>query len=163
MVRFVDGLPEYIFLSEHGGGTAFTYGAIEKTEDGRPKAYVATGTHAMYATSGAQDIVLPFGVILDMTDAGPLWDVTLNYRGYWFDGSEFSSAGGAGIGGAAQETEGVSWLYWLGRWGDEQYPFSDRRQYGLFGFYHYVSGPTGAFRFSFRFVMNDWNSCRAVG
>lgn len=55
----------------------------------------------------------------------------------------FTSAGGAGLGGTEQMSEGVDWLYWLGAWGDEEYPTSDSRQNCLFGECHYVSGPTG--------------------
>ncbi|KAF9020305.1 hypothetical protein BDZ89DRAFT_958469 [Hymenopellis radicata] len=142
MVRFTDGVPQTVYLSAHSGGTSYTYDAIDKL-NGRPKVYIATGTHANYATTGEQDYSLPFGLLHDTTDEGALWDVTKNFRGFYYDRSAFTSAGGADIGGAKQDAEGVSWLSWLGRWGDQQYPDSDDRQYGIFGQYHYVSGPTG--------------------
>lgn len=142
MVRFINGVPSYVYLSAHSGGTSYTYAGISK-KNNRPVVYIGTGTHANYATSGTQDYTLPFGLLHDTTDAGVLWDVALNFRGFWWDGTAFSSAGGADIGGTEQGGEGASWLNWLGRWGDEQYPNSDSRQYGIFGQYHYVSGPTG--------------------
>ncbi|KAK0241397.1 hypothetical protein EDD85DRAFT_763209 [Armillaria nabsnona] len=144
MVRFVNGSPQYVYLSAHSGGTSYTYNALG-SQNGRAITYVATGTHANYATAGEQDYTLPFGLLHDTTDAGFFWDVTKNYRGFWYDVSsgDFSSAGGVDVGGSEQGSEGVSWLDWLGLWGDEQYPDSDSRQYCLFGQCHYVSGPTG--------------------
>lgn len=142
MIRFIDGVPQHVYLSAHSGGSSYTYAGIDKL-NGHPKVYIATGSHANYATVGQHDYTLPFGLLHDTTDEGPLWDPTKNYRGYWFDGTTFSGAGGRDIGGAKQDAEGVDWLYWRGRWGDRQYPDSDDRQYGIFGQYHYVSGPTG--------------------
>lgn len=142
MVRFVNGVPSYVYLSAHSSGTSYTYDGIGK-QGVHPIVYIGTGTHANYATTGEQDYSLPFGLLHDTTDAGFLWDMTKNFRGYWYDGTTVTSAGGADIGGSKQDAEGVSWLYWLGHWGDEQYPDDDDRQYGIFGQYHYVSGPTG--------------------
>ena len=49
MVRFVNGVPQYIYLSEHSGGSAYTYSALTET-NGRATTYIATGSHANYAT-----------------------------------------------------------------------------------------------------------------
>lgn len=132
MIRFntSTGEPLYIYMSAHTGGYAYTWDAIDKLDD-RPIVYSATGTHANYATSGSHDIYwYLLNLVTDTTDAGYLWDVSQNYRGFWFDDSTdvFTSAGGAGTGATEQETEGVDWLYWLGHWGDEEYPTSDSRQ-----------------------------------
>lgn len=51
MIRFKDGKPQALWYSQHSYGEAFTYDAVEK-RDGRPVAYVARGSHAVYATSG---------------------------------------------------------------------------------------------------------------
>ena len=83
MIRFVGGVPEYIYLSEHSGGSAYTYDALPQTNS-RPTTYIALGSHANYATSGKQDYegsILALIGLYDTTDAGPYWDVTQNYRG----------------------------------------------------------------------------------
>ena len=48
MVRFVNGVPDVVYYSEHSGGAAYTYSAVEKSGD-RPVSYTAIGTHANYA------------------------------------------------------------------------------------------------------------------
>ena len=71
--------------------------------------------------------------------------MTANYRGFWYDVSsqQFSLATGAGEGASESAQEGVSWLSWLGAWGDEQPPTSSSGQYCIFGECRYTSGPTG--------------------
>lgn len=112
-----------------------------------PITYVATGSHANYATAGTQEYTIALGLITDVTDAGyGPWDMTQNYRGYWYDvaTSAFSVAGGASTGGTEEDEEAsATWLLWEGRWGDEQYPDGDSRQGCYFGECHYESGPTG--------------------
>ncbi|KAI9743060.1 MAG: Vacuolar protein sorting-associated protein 62 [Claussenomyces sp. TS43310] len=146
MVRFINEVPTYIYLSAHSSGTAYNYTALNMT-DSRATTYIALGSHANYATTGEQDYEGDLaGIFLhDETDAGLYWDVTANYRGYFFDNSTgtFTSAGGADIGGTEQPGEGVDWLYWLGMWGDQQYPNSYSDQYCISTECHYVSGPTG--------------------
>ncbi|KAI0652516.1 hypothetical protein C8Q79DRAFT_997541 [Trametes meyenii] len=148
MVRFQNGAPTALYLSAHSGGSAYTYAATEKT-NGRPTTYIAGGTHANYATSGKHCHDLPLDLLCDQTDAGPIWDPTLNYRGFWFDNSTktFSVAGGAGEGGNVVDSEGASWLQYAGAWGDEQYPVLEHGQYciplGDTDECQFVSGPTG--------------------
>ena len=48
MVRFIDGVPDTVYYSEHSSGAAYKYSAVEKIGD-RPVSYTATGTHANYA------------------------------------------------------------------------------------------------------------------
>ena len=83
MIRFVDGVPQYIYLSEHSGGSAYNYSALVQTNS-RPTTYIAKGSHANYATAREQEyeggFLANFGVY-DTTDAGPYWDVIQNYRG----------------------------------------------------------------------------------
>ncbi|KAI0640082.1 hypothetical protein C8Q77DRAFT_1045467 [Trametes polyzona] len=147
MVRFVDGAPTAVYLSAHSGGSAYTFAATEKT-NGRPTTYIAGGTHANYATAGKHCHDLPLDLLCDQTDAGPLWDPTLDYRAFWYDpaANAFSVAGGAGVGGEEVEAEGAGWLSFEGKWGDEQYPIFEHGQYclsiGDLEECQFVSGPT---------------------
>ncbi|KAH6657894.1 hypothetical protein BKA67DRAFT_202122 [Truncatella angustata] len=144
MIRFVDGEPYAVYHSQHGAGSAY-YWDVMNFDGGRPITYIATGSHANYATAGTQDYTVALGLVSDHTDAGYGWDITQNYRGYWYDvgSGEFSIAGGASTGGTEEATETADWLLWQGYWGDEQYPTSHFGQYCLFGECHYTSGPTG--------------------
>lgn len=68
-----------------------------------------------------------------------MWDPTLSAYYYSYDAAtqEFT---------AYDSSTPVGWLYFLGRWGDEQYPKSDPRQQevlGISGLAKYVSGPSG--------------------
>lgn len=51
MIRFKDGEPQAIWFSQHASGQAFTYDALEKSDE-RPYGYSGNGTHAVYATPG---------------------------------------------------------------------------------------------------------------
>ena len=151
MVRFVNGEPTVLYLSAHTGGSAFTFNVTEKT-NGRPTTYIAGGTHANYATPGQHCHDLPFDLLCDQTDAGPLWDPALNFRAFWFDTATgaFSVAGGAGVGAQEITAEGAGWLSFAGMWGDEQYPVLEHGQYclvieDLVDECKFSSGPTGMF------------------
>ncbi|CAN8105892.1 unnamed protein product [Discula destructiva] len=112
MVRFENGVPRAMFLSEHEGGQAYAWAALEKkrmnattttttttttanNDDGegapitevveRPVIYSAVGSHAMYAFPGPHPYVLPFQMLKDDTDRGPLWDPSLNNYAYFYD------------------------------------------------------------------------------
>lgn len=89
LIRFHNGVPKAVFCSAHSGGLAYAYGAVEKkTVKGsgeRPVLYSARGSHAMYATPGKHPYVLPFGMLKDVTDRGPLWDPSLNYLAYHYN------------------------------------------------------------------------------
>ncbi|KAL3424263.1 vacuolar protein sorting-associated protein [Phlyctema vagabunda] len=87
LVRFQNGLPKAIFCSAHSGGLAYAYKAVEKggKDKKRPVLYSAIGSHAMYATPGRHPYILPFGILADVTDKGPLWDPSLNYKAFWYN------------------------------------------------------------------------------
>lgn len=93
MVRFEHGVPRAVFLSEHEGGQAYAWKALEKKRlndtNGevaeRPVIYSAVGSHAMYAFPGPHPYVLPFQMLKDDTDRGPLWDPALNHYAYFYD------------------------------------------------------------------------------
>jgi Vacuolar protein sorting-associated protein 62 len=137
VVRFHNGKPKAVFVSEHFFGQAYSYRAVEKVGR-RPVIYSATGTHAMYAAPGMHSYILPWGLLHDQTDKGPLWDPALNSHMYKYDlhndilrSSNFTPEA---------PTE---WFHFSGHWGDKQYPLGDPRQYLFAGNYHYVSGPLG--------------------
>ncbi|KAH0613572.1 uncharacterized protein H6S33_005458 [Morchella sextelata] len=136
-VRFVNGQPESMFYSEHSGGAAYEYQAVEKIGL-RPVSYSARGSHANYARPGVHYYAIPFHLLADVTDKGTLWDVTKNSYIYkWNMTSDILTP--------SRETPlaPVEWFHFEGRWGDRFYPLSDRRQYRVAGQYHYVNGPTG--------------------
>ncbi|PSR75945.1 hypothetical protein BD289DRAFT_470121 [Coniella lustricola] len=106
MVRFEHGVPRAMFLSEHEGGQAYAWSALEKKRVNytavaeannprgpqpateiieRPVIYSAVGSHAMYAFAGPHAYVLPFQMLKDDTDRGPLWDPALNNYAYFYD------------------------------------------------------------------------------
>lgn len=180
MVRFKDGVPQGMYLSEHEGGQAYAWEAMEKRNTTfrgvpdaaeRPVIYSALGSHAMYATPGDHAYILPFKMLKDVTDEGPLWDPSLNHYAYHYDyksDDDFQPDNTAAVEAksmveAAAATAGnsnkkppetlfpagsnpnapTSWFHFRGRWGDGVYPLADVRQWRLFGQYHYVSGPQG--------------------
>ncbi|KAK4151139.1 hypothetical protein C8A00DRAFT_45609 [Chaetomidium leptoderma] len=156
MVRFQHGVPRAMFLSEHAGGKAYLWKALEKRiqKDGkpaRPVIYSAVGSHAMYASPGMHPYVLPFKLLKDITDKGPLWDPSLNNYAYWYDyevnrdeeGNSTVREKTSLVPAASNPDLPTSWFHFEGPWGDDIYPLSDRRQWRLFGEYHYVAGPLG--------------------
>ena len=137
MIRFHNGKPKAVFFSEHNFGSAYGYEAVEKIGK-RPVIYSAKGSHAMYSTPGLQPYILPWGILHDITDRGPLWDPVLNSHSYTYDyknGTLRSS-------NLTPEAP-TNWFHYSGHWGDKFYPLSDARQYRVAGQYHYVNGPIG--------------------
>ncbi|KAM3515537.1 hypothetical protein MY11210_000910 [Beauveria gryllotalpidicola] len=175
MVRFRHGVPQGMYLSEHEGGQAYAWEAMEKrnlTFRGvpnaaeRPVIYSAMGSHAMYATPGDHAYILPFKMLKDVTDEGPVWDPALNRYAYFYNyttdhdyrpdnkavaavAPDHTSATNTGdipdslTPAASNPGAPTSWFHFHGRWGDGVYPLADVRQWRLFGQYHYVSGPQG--------------------
>ena len=92
----------------------------------------------MYATPGTHRYILPFGLLHDETDKGPLWDPAQNVHSYTYDYKNDTLR-------ASQLTPKApkGWFYFAGHWGDKTYPSTDDRQYRLAGQYHYVNGPLG--------------------
>lgn len=147
MVRFEHGIPRGVYFSEHEGGQAYAFHAVEKrsnpdTQVERPVIYSALGSHAMYAAPGNHPYVLPFGMLKDETDKGPLWDPAKNIRSYWYD---YEATGDADGLEPTKENPGepTDWFHYEGPWGDKLYGLDDARQWRLFGQYHYVTGPLG--------------------
>jgi hypothetical protein len=177
LVRFHHGVPKAVFFSAHSGGLAYSYNAVEKGKgkgrEGRPILYSALGSHAMYASPGSHPYVLPFGLLADVTDKGPLWDPALNYMAFHFNTSITHNADAHSISASGSspatppspinitmshvpnEKEStfqpascnpkapLSWWWYNGHWGDKFYDLGDRRQWRFAGQYHYVNGPFG--------------------
>lgn len=104
----------------------------------RPVVYSAVGSHAMYATPGLHPYILPWGMLHDQTDRGPLWDPTLNAKSYLYDHHNRTLRTST-----LNPKAPTSWFDYAGHWGDKYYELSDPRQYRLAGQYHYVNGPSG--------------------
>ncbi len=143
MIRFFSGVPYGIYLSEHGAGSAYEW-SIMQFNGNKPVTYIGNGGHANYAKAGSIDYTIAFGIVSDTTDAGFGWDMSQNYRGYWYDvaSNEFSIAGGVSTGGSEEGGETAAWLNWEGAWGN-QYNNSSPQQFCIFGECTYTSGPTG--------------------
>lgn len=92
----------------------------------------------MYATSGAHPYVLPWGILHDQTDRGPLWDPALNSHAFTYDFKQDILRASNVTPHAPTE-----WFHFAGHWGDKFYPLGDKRQYRFAGQYHYVNGPLG--------------------
>jgi hypothetical protein len=137
MVRFQRGEPRFMYLSEHAGGQAYAWRALEK-RGARPVIYSAVGSHAMYAMPGNHPYVLPFGMLADQTDEGPLWDPSRHRMAFWYDTKK------GDVDPAMENRKApTAWFHFKWPWGDELYPLSDGRQWRLFGQYHYLTGPEG--------------------
>ncbi|KAL1961831.1 hypothetical protein VTN77DRAFT_1000 [Rasamsonia byssochlamydoides] len=137
LVRFYKGKPKALFFSAHTAGEAYSYDAVEKRGK-RPVIYSAVGTHAMYATPGIHEYILPWGLLHDETDRGPLWDPLLNLHSYTYN-YQTDTLRTSNLSPMAP----TEWFYFNGHWGDKFYPLGDRRQYRFAGQYHYVNGPLG--------------------
>ena len=92
----------------------------------------------MYATAGTHPYVLPWGILHDETDRGPLWDPLLNSHTYTYNYTTDTLRSSNVTPHAPTE-----WFYFAGHWGDKFYPLEDSRQYRFAGQYHYVNGPLG--------------------
>ncbi|KAJ5724912.1 hypothetical protein N7493_006640 [Penicillium malachiteum] len=137
LVRFHHGKPKALFFSAHRAGEAYNYEAVEKIGR-RPVIYSAEGSHAMYATPAVHPYILPWGLLHDITDRGPLWDPALNIHAYTYDyDTDILRAS------TANPESPTEWFYFRGHWGDKFYPLGDSRQYRFAGQYHYVNGPIG--------------------
>ncbi|EXJ95382.1 hypothetical protein A1O1_00503 [Capronia coronata CBS 617.96] len=159
MVRFVRGVPQSVYFSQHSSGQAFTYSAVQKADTDmhsrnglgvRPVVYIANGTHANYATPGPHDHTIPnvntlVGPLTDHTDAaGIIWDPLPQALCYDYDvDADVFTAYSSGGGSPPMPISAAGWLNFNGRWGDRQLPDDTDGQLDVFGQRKYVSGPTG--------------------
>jgi hypothetical protein len=92
----------------------------------------------MYAAPGIHEYVLPWGLLHDQTDRGPLWDPLFNSHFYTYDYLTDTLQPSS-----LSPLAPTEWFYFNGHWGDKFYPLGDQRQYRFAGQYHYVNGPLG--------------------
>lgn len=142
LVRFYNGSPIIVWMSAHGGGGSYFYKNLEKhyNDDKRPVIFSARGTHANYASVGQQNHDLPWAMLSDFTDRGPLWDPTKNFLAYTYSDGRITYANGSH---PKREERYGDWLYFEGRWGDNKLPSSDERQKWSPFEWKYIAGPTG--------------------
>ncbi|KAI0460803.1 hypothetical protein LJB42_001603 [Komagataella kurtzmanii] len=142
LVRFYNGSPIIVWMSAHGGGGSYFYKNLEKhyNDDKRPVIFSARGTHANYASVGQQNHDLPWAMLSDFTDRGPLWDPTKNFLAYTYSDGRITYANGSH---PKREERYGDWLYFEGRWGDNKLPSSDERQKWSPFEWKYIAGPSG--------------------
>ncbi|KAH8752453.1 hypothetical protein F5882DRAFT_445216 [Hyaloscypha sp. PMI_1271] len=141
MVRFKEGIPISVWLSQHEYGQAFTYDALLK-KGPRPIIYSAFGSHANFAVAGTHSRNVSVVTVNDYTSPGPVWDPTLS--AYFYTYTPSSATNGTFV--PSDPTTPTGWLYFEGRWGDEQYLDSDPRQVNFLNAsiaWKYETGPTG--------------------
>lgn len=122
-------------------GQAFSYTALSKNGS-RPIIYSAIGSHANFAVTGTHGRLVASLTINDYTSQGPPWDPTLS--AYYYAFTPTSDTNGTLV--PSDSSTPISWLYFLGRWGDKQYPDSDPVQVNLLNLnvtWKYETGPTG--------------------
>lgn len=142
LVRFQNGFPELVWMSAHGGGAAYEYSAMEKLETDplRPVLFAGRGTHANYATVGQHSHDIPYHMLSDFTDRGPLWDPAQNFLAYWWDGESLRYGNGTVAG---REDAYGPWLLFGGHWGNRKLPPEDPRQKFHPFEWRYIDGPLG--------------------
>lgn len=171
LVRYYNGEPVIVWMSAHGGGGAYYYHRLEKYElDSRhPIIFSARGTHANYVSVGTHPHDLPYQILCDFTDRGPLWNPTKNYLGYSYDGKfVYPGETNANPSHVGREVEYGNWLTFTGHWGDRQLKDKDpRQQKSLIGGFKYIDGPRGPLKKNLLRIIpcerhkwwNFWNGC----
>lgn len=170
LVRFYKGEPIIVWMSAHGGGGAYFYSHLEKysLNPNHPIIFSARGTHANYVSVGTHPHDLPYNILCDFTDRGPLWNPTKNYLAYTYDGEFVYPGNNANAKHQGREIAYGNWLTFSGHWGDKQLESSDPRQlHLLIGGFKYINGPRGPLSKNLvRLVpcerhkwWNFWNGC----
>ncbi|RKF59163.1 putative vacuolar protein sorting-associated protein TDA6 [Erysiphe neolycopersici] len=157
MIRFTNGTPSAIWYSQHGFGAAYTYDAVQKI-GGRPVVFSARGSHSNWPEAKAHDFHviykrIPPHIAYDYTSVGHLWDPTLSALFYTYnstnttfsqsipDEETHSRSNGTYI--PAKSSMPTGFLYFNGKWGDQQLKPGDEGQEEIRGFYKWTSGPKG--------------------
>lgn len=161
MIRFKGGTPIAIWYSQHEYGEAFLWQAVQKVE-GRPIGFSAKGSHANYAVRGKHDLhngsqspispietpeidvcldeLIPENLVFDYTSYGRLWDPTLSayYYTYSTETEKFTP-----VAGTSTEEPPVNYLYFNGKWGDQEFTDDMPEQSNFHGFHKWTGGPQG--------------------
>ncbi|KIK51158.1 hypothetical protein GYMLUDRAFT_125946, partial [Collybiopsis luxurians FD-317 M1] len=143
MIQFVDGKPTGIYYSQHSDGQGFGWDDPEVSkQDGRPIVYSALRSHANYASSGSH---IHDDALIDYCDAGYKWDPILSAYFYQLEPTSNFTLTPLTTTIESASTYPTSFLYYTGRWGDDQYPDSDPRQKTVpyFNLKRFNAGPTG--------------------
>ena len=171
LVRFHNGVPMIVWMSAHGGGGAYYFHNLEKHEldPNHPIIFSARGTHANYVSVGTHPHDLPYDILCDFTDRGPLWNPTKNYLGYTYDGKYvYPAENNTNAKHKGRELRYGNWLTFSGHWGDKKLPDNDPRQeHSLIGGYKYIDGPLGPLKKNLLRIIpcerhkwwNFWNGC----
>ncbi|KAH8895249.1 hypothetical protein GQ53DRAFT_743982 [Thozetella sp. PMI_491] len=145
MVRFVDGKPTGVYYSQHASGAAYDWQDAELSiKNERPIVFSAIGSHANYVSEGhhVHDVVL-----VDICDAGLLWDPVLAAYFYHLDPTSNVLTRMFPPGPPPDKSNLTDFLYFHGMWGDAKYPDDNPRQLTVpyFGLKRFESGPTGPY------------------
>ncbi|QPG75989.1 hypothetical protein FOA43_003375 [Brettanomyces nanus] len=165
LVRFYNGEPVIVWMSAHGGGGAYFYKNLEKWAGTKhPVIFSARGTHANYPSTGQHAHDTPYSILSDFTDRGPLWNPSLNYLAYTYDGVEVTYANGSR---PFREAQYGNWLLYKGTWGDKKLVPEDPRQHWSPFEWKYLDGPAGPLTKNLERISpcqrhkwwNFWNGC----
>lgn len=165
LVRFYKGEPVVVWMSAHGGGGAYFYNNLEKYDNSKhPVIFSARGTHANYPSTGQHAHDIPYSILSDFTDRGPLWDPSLNYLAYTYNDDKVSAANGTV---PFREVSYGNWLLYNGTWGDKMLAANDSRQHWSPFEWKYIDGPIGPLGKNLQRVSpcqrckwwNFWNGC----
>lgn len=87
-------------------------------------------------TNISPDGLIPAHIVYDRTQQGKLWDPTLSayYYTYEPEMKKFEPA---------VEGTPTSYLYFEGKWGDDQFPMGRKGQEEFYGYVKWIGGPQG--------------------
>ena len=118
LVRYYKGEPVIVWMSAHsGGGDIMIIWKNILLDPNHPIIFSARGTHANYPSVGQHPHDLPYTILSDFTDRGPLWNPSLNYLCYSFDGKHVYPGNNSNPKHVGREWDYGNWLSFSGHWG----------------------------------------------
>ncbi|WDE03225.1 Vps62-related protein [Thalassomonas viridans] len=138
-VRFVNGYPYQVYLSQHGDGSTYMFGdknlMLTGTSTGEfgAQVYSAKGSHALYAFAGSYtyqsiNIVVDSIDLTDHTSQGKAWHTSNNVEVMFYRTP-------------GQYTGDFAWMNYTGRWDN-----SEQACISTIGVCRLEDGPTGPIR-----------------